>query len=102
MNTRTATPAVFAVSLAVLLSGAAAVSADADTARDDPGPAGNAAVIGLVRGKIMVRDDFLPIRDDVSPLRATLPSLSIGSTSVSAPTPAPETVDDLSPLRGSR
>lgn len=103
MNTRTATPAILAVSLAVLLSGAAAVSADADTTRVDLAPAGNATVIGLVRGKVMVREDFSPIRDDVSPLRTVLPSLSIGSISVTAPTPATETVDDdLSPLRGSR
>ena len=103
MNTRTATPAIFAVSLAVLLSGTAAASADAGTARDDLSTAGNATVIGLVRGKVVVREDFSPIRDDVSPLRTGLPSTPIGSISVTAPTPAPETVDDdLSPLRGSR
>ncbi|MGW4929353.1 hypothetical protein ACWEOH_09385 [Agromyces sp. NPDC004153] len=63
MNARTAAPVIAIASLVVLMSGCAGVAAQGGQVRDDLRPAANAAaVIGLGRGEVIVRDDLSPTR----------------------------------------
>ncbi|GAA4379983.1 hypothetical protein [Agromyces bauzanensis] len=62
MTTRIAAPVIVAVSLAVLMSGCAGAATAGGGVRDDVRTAENAAVIGLARGHVIVRDDLSPER----------------------------------------
>ena len=62
MNRRTAAPVILTVSLVVLMSGCAGAAALGGQVRDDLRPAANAAVMGLARGHVVVRDDLVKNR----------------------------------------
>jgi hypothetical protein len=62
MNRKTAAPVILTVSLVVLISGAAGAAAHGGPVQDDLRPAANAAILGLARGHVIVRDDLSPTR----------------------------------------
>jgi hypothetical protein len=62
MHTRMAATVAITASLAVLMSGCAGAAALGGQVRDDLRPAANAAVMGLARGHVIVRDDLSPTR----------------------------------------
>ncbi len=63
MNIKTAAPVAITVSLVVLMSGCAGAAAQGGSVKDDLSPAANAAaVLGLARGEVIVRDDLSPTR----------------------------------------
>ena len=62
MHTRMAATVAITASLAVLMSGCAGAAALGGQVRDDLRPAANAAVMGLARGHVIVRDDLSPNR----------------------------------------
>ena len=62
MNRKTAAPVILTVSLVVLMSGAAGAAAHGGPVQDDLRPAANAAILGLARGHVIVRDDLSPTR----------------------------------------
>ena len=105
MNHKTATPVILTVSLMLLVSGSVGAAAHDRGVRDNLSPAANAAIIGLARGTVMLRESF-GVRDDLSPLRATTPVLVPTETPTPTPAPTPmstpDIADDLSPLRGGR
>lgn len=102
MNHRTAAPVSLAVSLMVLLSGSIGAAAQDRGIRDSLGPGANVAIVGLARGEVIRRDSFAGIRDDLSPLRGTTPTLTPTETPPPTPTVTPHVVDDGSALRGGR
>jgi hypothetical protein len=62
MHTRMAATVAITASLAVLMSGCAGAAALGGQVRDDLRPAANAAVMGLARGHVIVKDDLSPTR----------------------------------------
>jgi hypothetical protein len=62
MNRKTAAPVILTVSLVVLMSGGAGAAAHGGPVQDDLRPAANAAILGLARGHVIVRDDLSPTR----------------------------------------
>jgi hypothetical protein len=62
MNRKVAAPVILTVSLVVLMSGAAGAAAHGGPVQDDLRPAANAAILGLARGHVIVRDDLSPTR----------------------------------------
>jgi len=62
MHTKMAATVAITASLAVLMSGCAGAAALGGQVRDDLRPAANAAVMGLARGHVIVRDDLSPNR----------------------------------------
>ena len=62
MHKRMAATVAITASLAVLMSGCAGAAALGGQVRDDLRPAANAAVMGLARGHVIVRDDLSPTR----------------------------------------
>jgi len=62
MHTKMAATVAITASLAVLMSGCAGAAALGGQVRDDLRPAANAAVMGLARGHVIVRDDLSPTR----------------------------------------
>ena len=58
MNRKTAATVIITASLVVLMSGCAGVAAQGGQVYDDLSPAGNAAIMGLARGHVIVRDNL--------------------------------------------
>jgi hypothetical protein len=60
MNRKAAAPVILTVSLVVLMTGGAAAAAHGAQVQDDLRPAANAAILGLARGHVILRDDLSP------------------------------------------
>jgi hypothetical protein len=69
MNRKAAAPVILTVSLVVLMSGGPGAAAHGGQVQDDLRPAANAAILGLARGHVIVRDDLSPTRE-LDPLTA--------------------------------
>ena len=69
MNRKAAAPVILTVSLVVLMSGGPGAAAHGGQVQDDLRPAANAAILGLARGHVIVRDDLSPTRE-LGPLTA--------------------------------
>lgn len=93
MNTRTAAPAIFTVSLVVLISGGAGTAAWGGPVRDDRTP----TIVGIARGHVVVRDDLSPTRgaDPFSGIVATASQAGFSGDALRelhSRGPAPQTV----------